>query len=75
MNSQNQVIANREALMDFFRDHKKLNLLSKEDKMEIAEQLLAKDISIKEKLLNDMLQQKGVSYHQILAYENSLPVF
>ena len=61
--------------MSFFKDSKKIEMFSDEDKAEIASQLLKKDHSFLFKLLNTINGCYNPLFHQLIEERNSLPVF
>lgn len=65
----------REDFMSFFRNSKIIEMLSEEDKTEIASQLLLKDRNFFVKLLNNINGGYYASINQIIEERNSLPVF
>ena len=75
MEHQQQKSITREDFMSFFKDSKKVEMLSDEDKAEIASQLLKKDYSFLFKLLNTINGGYDPLLHQLIKERNSLPVF
>lgn len=51
---------NRNDFMNFFRDDKKLNTLSADDRVEIFIQVLTGSSDVTEKLLNDLINDYNV---------------
>jgi hypothetical protein len=75
MSQKNYKNISREDFMSFFRDSNKIEMLSDEDKTEIASQLLMKDRNFFVKLLNNINGGYYASINQIIEERNSLPVF
>jgi len=75
MQHPSQATFSREDFLAFFNDNKVTNLLSAEDKAEIASKLIAKDQKSIQYLLNKLMDDSGKSIQQIVQERNSLPVF
>jgi hypothetical protein len=75
MRHQQHKKISREDFMSFFRDSKKIEMLSEEDKAEIASQLLLRDRNFVLKLLNNLKGNYDSSLRQLIEERNSLPVF
>jgi hypothetical protein len=75
MGHQQHKNISREDFMSFFRDSKRVEMLSEEDKAEIASELLMKDRRFLFKMLNTINGGYYASLHQLMEERNSLPVF
>ncbi len=65
----------REDFLAFFNDHKNINLLTTDEKTEIASRLIEKDNNLIHSLLQKLMGYDDFSFQQILQESNSLPVF
>jgi hypothetical protein len=75
MGHQHHKSISREDFMSFFRDSKKIEMLSDEDRVEIASQLLMNDRSFLNKFLDSIDGGFDSSLYQLMEERNSLPVF
>jgi hypothetical protein len=75
MGHQHHKNISREDFMSFFRDSKKIKMLSDEDRTEIASKLLMNDRSFLNKFLNAINGGYDSSLQQLMEERNSLPVF
>jgi hypothetical protein len=74
MGQQHHKNISREDFMSFFRDSKKIEMLSDDDKTEIASRIII-DRSFLFKVLNNFNGGYDVSLYQLMEEHNSLPVF
>jgi antitoxin component of RelBE/YafQ-DinJ toxin-antitoxin module len=61
--------------MTFFRDPKGINLLSKDDQLDIASNIFSADSAIINSFFKELISDKYLPFKQLMKQENSLPVF
>lgn len=75
MNTHTNTLTNKDDFMSFFRDEKKIQLLTQEDKAEIAKHILASTANLNKSELEEIWNDYSSAIHQLVEQKNSLPVF
>lgn len=70
-----QPSVNKDEFMSFFRDEKKIQQLTREDKAEIARHILQGFTHLNREEFEEIWNDYSAAIHQIVEERNSLPVF